>query len=367
MLKCLPLKQPQPDAKRFIDILMGRADGRKPPLVEYLIDDVIRRPVITGLLGREWVETVDDREAHKAHLDNFIEFWYRMGYDFVRYEQGLAFPERTLLAPDTAEASSGQRSWVDEHQGTITSWEDFEQYPWPKVEDMDFFPFDYINEHLPEGMGLISCHGAGPFEHLSWIMSIEGLCFAIYEEPDLVQAVADKLGELMMGVYRHIADLDSLIALFQGDDMGFRTCTLIGPDHLRKYTLPWHKRFAALAHEKGIPYFLHSCGQLDQILEVLISDVGIDGKHSFEDAIIPANEFQAQYGDRIAVLGGVDLNILAAGSPEQVRERTRGLMEICGARGRYAVGSGNSIPTYVPVENYLAMVDEAVAFSSPSE
>jgi uroporphyrinogen decarboxylase len=60
------------------------------------------------------------------------------------------------------------------------------------------------------------------------------------------------------------------------------------------------------------------------------------------------------------VLGGVDLNILSAGTPEQVRAHTRYLIETCGARGRYAVGSGNSIPSYVPVENYLSMVDEAL-------
>jgi hypothetical protein len=34
-------------------------------------------------------------------------------------------------------------------------------------------------------------------------------------------------------------------------------------------------------------------------------------------------------------------------------------MEECGARGRYAVGSGNSVPSYVPPANYLAMVEEA--------
>jgi uroporphyrinogen decarboxylase len=168
----------------------------------------------------------------------------------------------------------------------------------------------------------------------------------------------------MTGFYRHLLDLERLIVVFQGDDMGFRTGTLIGPEDLRQYILPWHKRFAAMAHGKGLPYFLHSCGNLSKIMEDLIEDVGIDGKHSFEDAILPADEFQALYGDRIAVLGGVDINILAAGTPEQVRQRTRGLMAACGPRGRYAIGSGNSIPSYIPVENYLAMVDEALAFQA---
>jgi len=92
-------------------------------------------------------------------------------------------------------------------------------------------------------------------------------------------------------------------------------------------------------------------------MDDLIGDVGIDGKHSYEDAIIPAEEFQVRFGDRIAVLGGVDLDILSAGSTSAVRHRTRELVETCGPRGPYAVGSGNSIPTYVPLANYLAMVD----------
>ena len=97
-------------------------------------------------------------------------------------------------------------------------------------------------------------------------------------------------------------------------------------------------------------------------MEDLIDDVGIDGKHSYEDAIIPVQDFQARYGDQIAVLGGMDLNILA-GTPDvdAVRRHTRFLIETCGSRGRYAVGSGNSIPSYVPLDNYLAMVDEALS------
>ena len=48
--------------------------------------------------------------------------------------------------------------------------------------------------------------------------------------------------------------------------------------------------------------FLHSCGNLAGIMDELIDEVKIDGKHSFEDAIIPAEEFQRKYGDRVTVL-----------------------------------------------------------------
>jgi len=57
------------------------------------------------------------------------------------------------------------------------------------------------------------------------------------------------------------------------------------------------------------------------------------------------------------------VNLLAAGTQEQVRSRVRSLMETCGSRGRFAIGSGNSITDYIPLENYLAMIDEVLSFS----
>ncbi len=360
-MRNVPLVRPRPDAERFIAFLMGQARGGQIPLVEYIVDDVVMKPIVVELLGRQWVDWGDDRESQRAYLDNFIAFWHRMGYDFVRFEQGLNFSMHRLAAPDPAPASDKERLWVDEHHGAIQSWDDFERYPWPAVKEFDFFAVEYINEHMPEGMGLMTCHAAGVFERVSQIMSLEGLCLTIHDDPALVQAVAGRVGELMVAFYRHLLDLDRLIAVFQGDDMGFRTATLISPSDLRRYFLPWHRRFAAMAHARGVPYFLHSCGNLEAIMEDLIVEVGIDGKHSFEDAILPVDEFQTRYGDRIAVLGGVDVNVLAAATPDQVRKRTRFLVDTCGQRGRYAIGSGNSIPSYVPVENYLAMVDEALA------
>ncbi|MGA3243632.1 MAG: uroporphyrinogen decarboxylase family protein [Bacteroidota bacterium] len=360
----IPLARPKPDAGEFIDILMGRKPQVRTPLVEYIVDDVVMKPIVENLLGRQWVAFGSDRDSQQAYLDNFIEFWYRLGYDFVRFEQSLPFPESKLIIPDAAPGSPKSREWADEHQSALSGWDDFERIHWPTIEEFDFFAYDYLNAHLPDGMGLISSHGGGIFEHITWMMSLEGFCSALVNDPALVKTVADKLGELMIGFYHHLLDLDRLIAVFPGDDMGYNVGTLVSPAALRTYFLPWHKKFASLAHGKGLPYFLHSCGNLEKIMKDLIDDVQIDGKHSYENNIIPVQDFQSRYGNRIAVLGGLDLNVLGASSPESVRAHTRALIETCGGRGRYAIGSGNSIPSYVPVENYLSMVDEAIEISS---
>jgi uroporphyrinogen decarboxylase len=278
----LPLQKPRPDGAAFIANLTGRTPSGRVPLVEYIVDDVVMRPIVTGLLGKEWVPFGGDRRQKEHYLDNMISFWYSMGYDFVRFEQSLPFRERTETIPDAAPGSDKERAWPDEHQGTIMNRSDYERYPWPKVEEFDFADYEYLNAHLPDGMGLILSHGGGVFEHLSWIMSLEGLASALYEDPELVQEVADRLGSLMVQFYEQILGLDRLIAVFPGDDMGYRSSTMISPVQLRRLVLPWHKRFSALAHGRGVPYFLHSCGNILAIMEDLISEIGIDGKHSYD-------------------------------------------------------------------------------------
>lgn len=357
----VPLAHPAPDCDRFLRALRGEVTPARPPLIEYLVDEALRRPITTELMGREWVTPGSDRASQAAYWDNFAEFWRRMGYDYVRLELGLGFPTHSLAGED-ATMVSHMRNWSDEHHGAITSEAEFETYPWPEVAKVDLFALEYLATHLPEGMGLITNHAAGPFEVVTHIMSYEGFCLALYDAPELVRAVCERVGALMLSYYRQLVELPNLIALFQGDDMGFRSAPLAPPQVLRELFLPWHQRFAKLAHEHGLPYFLHSCGQLAPIMEDLIETVGIDGKHSFEDAILPAPEFQARYGDRVATLGGVDVHLLASASPERVQERTRELLTLCAPRGRYAIGSGNSIPSYVPVENYLAMLDAALTW-----
>ena len=88
--------------------------------------------------------------------------------------------------------------------------------------------------------------------------------------------------------------------------------------------------------------------------------LGIDAKHSNEDQIAPFDEWITRYNDRIGLLGEIDVDILCRKSPEEVFDLVveKGLRFRNMARG-YALGSGNSIPEYVPVEGYLAMLRAA--------
>ena len=91
-------------------------------------------------------------------------------------------------------------------------------------------------------------------------------------------------------------------------------------------------------------------------------DLGIHAKHSNEDIIAPFDEWIARYNQRIALLGGIDLDLLCVHTPDEVYQTVleKGRRFRRTARG-WALGSGNSIPEYVPVENYLAMIRAAQA------
>ncbi len=108
---------------------------------------------------------------------------------------------------------------------------------------------------------------------------------------------------------------------------------------------------------------LHACGNLRTLMDSLINYVQIDGRHSFEDVIEPVTEAKEKYGSQIALLGGIDVGFLCEANEEQVRKRVRETLDICHPGGGYCLGTGNSVVNYMPVENYLTMMDEGRRYS----
>jgi len=90
----------------------------------------------------------------------------------------------------------------------------------------------------------------------------------------------------------------------------------------------------------------------------LIEVVCIDGKHSFEDTIGDVREAKRLYGDRIALLGGIDVDFLCRASEEEIRSRVRETLDVCHPGGGYCLGTGNSVANYIPLHSYLVMLDE---------
>jgi len=365
----VPLKNPKPDIEKFRNIILRKkVVNNRVHFCELHIDKETIKEVTEKYLNCKWVEPEKDiPRTREEYLKNYIECWYRLGYDFIRFttdfrfEAGLCFKTKGREADDTAQVYKPTRKWTEEGKGIISSWEDFEKYPWPKVEDMDLWSYEFASKNLPEGMGIFGCLSGGILETaLNDLFGYETLSYLLYDDPELVKAVFDRIGNLVYKAYERLIGLKNLTGFFQGDDMGFKTATLVSPETLRKYVLPWHKKLAQLSHSHGLLYILHSCGNLENIMEDLISDVNIDAKHSFEDAIMPVTEVKKKYGDRIAILGGVDLDKLCRFEEKELRSYVRNILDTCMPGGGYALGTGNSVANYIPVNNYLTMLDEGI-------
>ena len=366
----VPLENPKPDVGEFRELILRKRVPARVHFSELHIDKEIIKEVTQKVLKRKWVEPVKAQpETKEVYLKNYLECWYRLGYDYIRFttdfrfEAGLSFKTKTREGDDTASLSRPSRKWTEEGKGVISSWEDFERYPWPKVEDMDLWSYEFVSANLPAGMGIFGCLSGGVLEiALNDLFGYETLSYLLYDNPELVKAVFDKIGNLIYQAYKRLIGLKNLVGFFQGDDMGFKTATLISPEALRKYVLPWHKKLAELVHSHNLLYILHSCGNLETIMEDLIKEVRIDAKHSFEDAIIPVTEAKKKYGDRIAILGGVDLDKLCRFPEDQLRSYVRDILKVCLAGSGYALGTGNSVANYIPLQNYLIMLDEGLKY-----
>ena len=305
----------------------------------------------------------DGLNPNDPHFERrrFLAFHRFLGFDYIRVGSvGQSWPFHNAGTEDSAELSRGQRTYRDEHAGPITTWGEFEQYPWPDPHAPEMMnEVEWWSENLPDDMCLASL-SLGPFcEYLTWLMGYETLCFALYDQRDLVRAIADRLLEYFGVVNQRVAEFDRVRIFFPSDDMGFKSATLISPDDTREFVLPGHKMVAEIAHDAGCPCILHSCGNLNEIIDDLIDDCGIDGKHSFEDTIEDVRELKTSgYGRRIALLGGIDVDFLCRNDEAAIRKRTRETLDICQPGGGYCLGTGNSVANYIPLDHYLAMVDE---------
>lgn len=177
------------------------------------------------------------------------------------------------------------------------------------------------------------------------------------EDPELYEDMFRKIGENNLKIWRRfLREYGDIYCVCRfGDDLGFRSNTLLPTEDIRTLIIPQYRRIVDAVHQAGKPFLLHSCGRIFNVMEDLIRDVGIDAKHSNEDAIAPFPVWVEKYSDRIGNFGGIDTDAVCRLDEPSMREYITDVVEQCKGHGGFAFGSGNSIPDYVPVDNYLMM------------
>ncbi len=332
-----------PNFDEFLKVLQRSGKPKHLPFYEHYASP--------GFISRRTDTKFDQMSPDDpAYWEIYRDFWLNMGYDCVPMEVPLNCP----LNRDRHGKSEGSES-----SAVIRNRADYEAYPWPEPDRaVDFRHFETMAAIIPEGVKIVAGVAMGPYEWASHMLGVMGLSYLLADDPELVTEVFNRLGKLSLSVNRRLAAMDEVGALRQGDDLGFKTATFLRPEDLRRLVFPIYKDFARSAHEAGKPFILHSCGNLSEVYEDLITNCRIDAKHSFEDIIMPVIDFKAQYGRRITPLGGLDVDFICRAEEKELRAYTRKHIDACFSDGYWALGTGNSLTDYMPVENYLIVLDE---------
>jgi uroporphyrinogen decarboxylase len=336
----------KPDIENLYKVLRQEEPGR-PTLFELFLN----LPLYERLAGRPLPKAGD---GALEYLKLVVEAYAAAGYDYATaHGSGFRFESGRHQEKNTISLNEGF---------VITDEASFEAYRWPDPAAFDYSRLEKIRPFLPEGMKLMLMGPSGVLENVIALTGYDNLCLMIYDNPDLVQAIFDEVGKRLLSYYEAGLQFETVGLLMSNDDWGFKTQTFLSPDDMRKYVFPWHKRIVELAHAHKIPALLHSCGYFMDVMEDTIGYMGFDGKHSYEDAILPVEDSYERWHERIAILGGIDVNWLITHSEDDIGVRCKAMLRRAEGRGAYALGTGNSVPEYIPPNHYLAMIKAALEY-----
>jgi len=339
----MPKYRFEPDFNELLRVLR-----RERPTRPVLFELFMCQPVYEYLAGYKLAgDTPDD------HQQLMIDAFLAGGYDYVTtYGSDYCFKTREKQIKKTISLNEGY---------VITDRKSYEAYQWMDPDECDYSRLDDMGKRLPDGMKLMAMGPGGVLENVIALVGYDNLCIMLYEDPELMELIFEEVGKGLVRYYEIVAGFDSVGLLMDNDDWGFKTQTFLSPDDMRRFVFPWHKKIAEASHRHNKPVALHSCGYMTDIFDDIIDDIKIDGKHSYEDTILSVEDSYQRWSDRISILGGIDLNFIISSSVEDIQKRCKAMLELTDEQGSYALGSGNSIPEYVPYEKYRAMIDVALA------
>lgn len=328
-----------PDIEQLILTLKG-GKGDFIPIAELGIHPSIKEK----FLGRPVVTIQDD-----------VNFWHTAGYDYIKLQ-----PTVNFNIPGNAGNANLDNSinWAPEGEGIIQTWEDFEKFNFISPENIDYTNFEKVKEYLPEGMGVVGQYG--DIFTMAWqLMGFEGFSYALYDNPDLVTAIMDKIGSAVLSMFEYMAQSDSVDAIWYSDDIAYIGNLMLSPQVLRQCFFPWLKKIGQLSKDNGKPLIYHSDGILFDVMEDIIS-AGVNAIHPVEPKAMDIVEVKKRFGDRLCLIGNLDVgDVLSLGTPEDVKRIVRYNAEHVGHNGGYCIGSGNSVPEYVKFDNYLTLLETA--------
>jgi uroporphyrinogen decarboxylase len=285
----------------------------------------------------------------REFFSRYTRFLVEHGYDVVPFEGCVV------------ELIQNGEGLMGRGKPLVLSVKDIEAYPWNEVPNRYFERFspyfEALRAVLPIGMKAVGGVGNGIFETAQDFVPFTELSYLMVDDQEAFSLLFSKIGALFVEIWRRFltryADMYAVCRF--GDDLGFKSATLMQPTILKEHVIPQYAKIIKSVHESGKPFLLHSCGKIFAVMEEIIA-TGIDAKHSNEDAIAPFSTWVEMYGNRIGNFGGIDMNVLCIEDEKTIKSYVKDVLRFCEGKPGIAIGSGNQIADYVPPEGFEAMI-----------
>ncbi len=186
-------------------------------------------------------------------------------------------------------------------------------------------------------------------------MGLDAFSIALHEDRGLVEDVLDRYVAFSARTVEVFCEL-GFDGVWVFDDFAYKTGPMFSPAVLREVVLP---RLRRAAERISVPWIFHSDGNLFPVLDDLLT-LGMSGIHPIEPEAMDLAQAKRALQGRACVIGNVSVNLLASGTPEQVRQAVVDAARVGRPGGGYILSTGNCIPAYARIENVRALV-QAVA------
>jgi uroporphyrinogen decarboxylase len=201
------------------------------------------------------------------------------------------------------------------------------------------------------------CLGFSLFERAWTLRGLEDLYMDFIDNPDFVHELFAAIAEYNISQVKKALEYD-IDAVYFGDDWGQQRGLLMGYDLWKEFIYPHIKRMYQVVQDAGKTVFIHSCGDVDELFDDLIS-IGVRVFNPFQPEVMDVSAIMKQYRGRLAFWGGVSTQrTMPYGTPEQVRQEVRNMRDQ-GCDGGYILSPSHALEGDVPLENLLALIQEA--------
>ncbi len=187
----------------------------------------------------------------------------------------------------------------------------------------------------------------------------------LYRRPEALTHLMDKLCDFWVDTAVSVLEAagpENIDVVYFGEDLGTQEGCMFDPEGIyARYFKPRHRRMVETVKSRAdIKICFHCCGSAYHFIDHLI-DIGVDALNPVQVRAknMEPKRLKAEFGDRLCFWGGIDTQrTLPFGTPEEVRQEVRHIIEVLGKGGGYVRNSVHNIQSEVPPENIVAMFDE---------